>query len=191
MNHYSEEEQFGAFFKRYMPLVRIVAKNKDIPVDEIDDFVQDTFAAYFFHYPIDWPEGQVKATLSKIVRNLCVDYYRKQEARPVTYYDPATIQELICWRSQKYGRDNLSIFLEHQELEEVIHALSEMREDWVQVIMLNIIEGRPMSEVSEILDISSDACRARLSRGRKHLRKVLSPEEPEKYRPCGRSKASF
>lgn len=186
----NEEERFRVIYKTYMPLVRIIARDKAIPIDEIDDFVQDTFAAYYSHYPLDWPERQMKAALITIVKHLCVDYYRKQETHLVTYCDPVTIQEAFSIYDQKFVRDNLSVYLEHQEYEEVLKAMKSMRPDWLEVFLLYIMEGRTMAEVSAILGISIDACRARLSRGRKYLRKNLCPEDPEKYRPTGRSKTS-
>ncbi len=186
----SKEEQFLAIYETYMPLLRIIARKKMIPPDEIDDLIQESFAAYYSHYPMDWPDYKIKSTLAKIITNRCTDYYRRQGTNPVTYYDPAVIQEVALSESRKNARDNLSMFLEHQEYEAVITAIKGMKEEWEQVFVLHVIEGRPMTEVSQILGISSEACRARLSRGRKYLRKCLCPEDPEKYRPTARSKSS-
>ena len=49
----SKEEQFLAIYETYMPLLRIIARKKMIPPDEIDDLIQESFAAYYSHYPMD------------------------------------------------------------------------------------------------------------------------------------------
>lgn len=186
----SKEDQFRVVYTAHVSLMRFIAKNKGIPTDEIEDLVQETFTAYYSHYPVDWPECKVKATLMKIMKNRCVDYYRSQGSHPVTYYDPTLIQDASLINERKFGRDSLSILLEQQEYEAVMEALKSMRKEWLVVFVLHVIEGRPMTEVSEILGIRADTCRARLARGRKHLRKCLCPEAPEKYRPTGRNRTS-
>lgn len=179
----SKEERFRSIYKKYMPMLRVIARNKRIPNDEIDDLIQDTFASYYSHYPLDWSDYQIKATLVRIMKNRCIDFFRRQESRPVSYWDPATLQANLLASNSCFYRDNLSIYLEHQECEDVLKALKTMKADWAKVFWLYSIEERPMDEISKILGISVDACRARLSRGRKYLRKYLHPEAPEKYRP--------
>lgn len=185
-----KDEMFRRIYQDYTPMVRMAAKRRNIPSDEIDDLVQDTFAAYYSHYPLDWPEYQIKATIMRIIKNLCVDYYRKQGSRPVTYCDILTLSELAFLDGRNFYRDSLTVLLEQLEYEEVQKALRGMKEEWAQVVVLYGIEGRPISEISELLNVSENACRARLCRGRKYLRKRLSPEAPEKYRPSKRAKTS-
>lgn len=55
----------------------------------------------------------------------------------------------------------------------MIEGLSK---DLQEAAILHLIEGRPQKEVCEILGISSDACRARISRARKVLRRELGRE---------------
>lgn len=186
----AKDERFRAIYTKYVQLLRIIARKRNIPEADIEDLVQETFTAYYSHYPLDWSECQIKAVLTKIMRNRCVDYFRKQDKWLLTYCDPVEIQERMFSEEERFGRDSLSAYLEHQELENVLNALSSMKDDWARVFVLYVIEGRPMSEVSEIMDLSADACRARLPRGRKYLRQYLCPEEPEKYRPSVKHKAS-
>ena len=147
----TKDEQFRAIYMHYMPLMRIIARKKKIPEAEIDDLVQETFVAYYSHYPLDWTDPQIKAALAKIMRNRCIDYFRKRDNWLLTYYDPVSIQERLFSEEERFGRDNLSVYLEHQECEEVLNALGCMKKDWAQVFLLYMIEGRPMTEVSEKL----------------------------------------
>ena len=176
----SEDKLFRDIYTAYMPWLRVIAGNKKIPLDEVDDLIQDTFTAYYSHYPLDWPSYRIKATLTKIMKNRCVDYYRKQGRNPVTYYDPLVMQETDLFGSKTYGRDSLSICLEQQEYQEVMNIILGMKEDWVSVVLLYLVEGRPMSEVGRILGVSAEACRARLCRARKYLKKRYNPDWEEK-----------
>lgn len=177
-----EDELFRSIYKRYMPLIRVIAKNRGIPFDDIEDIVQEVFASYYSHYPLDWPGYRIKAVLAQIARNRCVDYLRRQDTHPVTCYDPLLMQDENFMAGDMLDRDSLSILLERQEYREVAEALRTMREDWAQVFLLYVIEGRPMDEVSRILGTTEAACRTRLTRGRKYMREHFNFPEPEQRR---------
>lgn len=185
------EERFRSIYNKYTPLLRVIARKKGIPESEIEDFVQETFAAYYSHYSLDWEDRQVRAALVKILKNLCVDYYRKLDSRPLLYCDPMTMEVGTISSGVCFTRDNLSIILERQECNDVAEILRNMKEDWAQVIYLYIIEERPMEEVSQILGISRDACRARLSRGRKYLRGCLEAASENRSLPEGKKTSSL
>lgn len=176
----SVNERFRSIYNNYMPLLRVIAKRRGIPYDEIDDIVQETFVSFYSHYMETLPEmtdEAVKRTLSTIIRNRSIDYLRRKSTHPVDYFDPAMIQ------AQRLGMDcdrdeTLHILLETHEYQDVIEALTKMKRDWAEIFMLLAIEERPVQEVSKQLGISKEACRTRLARARKHLRKEL-----ECYRP--------
>ena len=89
----AKDERFRAIYTKYVQLLRIIARKRNIPEADIEDLVQETFTAYYSHYPLDWSECQIKAVLTKIMRNRCVDYFRKQDKWLLTYCDPVEIQE--------------------------------------------------------------------------------------------------
>ncbi len=171
------EEKFREIYRKYMPILRVLAKKGGIPYDEIDDVVQDTFAAFYSHYPLTWPNYKIKAMLVRIMKNRCVDYLRRRERIHIISYDPVMMQEDMFTTEELCESDNLSILMDKLEYQDVMNALKELRSDWSAVIELYVIEGRPMDEVSRILKISEAACRQRLCRGRKQLKQILSQAE--------------
>lgn len=171
------EDKFHSIYKRYFPLMRVLARKGGIPYDEIDDIVQDTFISFYSHYPSTWPDYRVKAMLVRIVKNRCVDYLRKKENRYEICFDPARMQEEIFGSKEARERDSLTILLGRMEYEEVMNAILSMRREWIEIIELSAIEGRPIDEVSEILNLSEAACRQRLCRARKHLREYMQQKE--------------
>lgn len=170
----SDEELFASIYERYMPTLRVLAKRYGVSYDDIEDVVQEVFISYYNHYPLTWEEYKIKAMLSRILRNRCVDYLRRKSKRPVTCRDPQKMQGTVMVPLyEEQGKDSLVLYLEKEENRKIFEVLNTMREDWAQVFYLYAIQGRPIEEVSELLGTTDAACRTRLTRGRKYLKEHL------------------
>lgn len=167
-----ERDWFRSIYNRYRPLLWVIASRKNIPENDIDDVVQETFFRYTRAYPDPKPENETKRLLATILRNLCVDYYRSRNAHPMKYMEEENLQQKRNLDVQMEN-DVLQLLLVKQGYEELLQALRSMREDWLCVFRLYIMQEKPMEEVSRILGISSNACRMRLMRGRKYLKKRM------------------
>ena len=174
----SENELFRSIYARYRPLLRIAARRGGIPYDELDDMVQETFASYYSHYPLDWPEPKMKAMLMTILRNRCSDYQRRQVRHPVTYMNPQHIEDGDLDSEDTEEKDTLEVLLEEQRYQDIVAVLQTMKPEWSDIFIKLMIEERPVEEVSAQLGISVDACRTRLSRARKYLREQLNGYRP-------------
>lgn len=170
-------EKFREIYMTYAPMLRVIAKRRGIPYDEIDDVLQETFEAFYTHYPLTWPNYKIKAMLTRITKNRCIDFLRKKEAMKIMCFDPVVMQEDGFHKDGLYERDNLSILLSKMEYQTVMNAVKSMREEWAAVFELYVIESRPIDEVSRILNVSEAACRQRLCRGRKYLKQYLKQNE--------------
>ncbi len=168
-------EELNARFReihyQYYPLLRMAAGRKGIPYDEIDDMVQETFLSYYQYYPLDWEENHIRYTLLKILKNRCTDYWKTIGSRDLTYLEPGEMQELEVDGQGQIKNDSLSIIIQQEQFGEVMEAVCSMKEEWAVVFRMNIMEGRPIHEVSRILGISESLCRMRIMRGRRYLRK--------------------
>lgn len=169
----SEDDLFGSIYARFMPMLRILAKRYGVPHDETEDIVQETFIAFYSHYPVTWEDYKIKAMLCRILKNRCVDYLRRRDTHPTTCWDPVKMEMEGERRSSLICKDALTILLEQQGYQEVLNLLESMKPDWAQVFFLYVIQGRPIEEVSKILGTTDAACRTRLTRGRKYLREKL------------------
>lgn len=174
-------EKFHEIYMKYAPMLRVIAKRCGIPYDEIDDVLQETFEAFYTHYPLTWPNYKIKAMLTRIMKNRCIDYLRRKECMQVICFDPVLMQDDMFKVDGLCERDNLSILLSKLEYQDVMEALKSMRKDWAEVFELYVIEGRAMDEVSHILNLSEAACRQRLCRGRKYLRQCLGQKEESRH----------
>ncbi len=166
-------ELFQDMYEKYKIPLRILAGHYGIPYDEIDDEIQETFIAYYDNYAVDNPgRGHI---LVKILRNRCIDYRRKIHYETVSIdSDEGTfaMESLISG----FGRDIAEEALNRELCEKVRKCISEMREEWKEVILYCCILQYNSEEAGEILGISGTACRSRLLRAREHIRKTLGEE---------------
>lgn len=177
----SVNERFRSIYNSYMPLLRTVAKRRGIPYDEIDDIVQETFASFYSRYAdelLEMTDERARRTLLTIIRNRSIDYFRRKSTHPIDYFDPVLIQECRFSPGDPEQDETLRILLEAKEYRDVMSKLKQMKHDWAEIFLLLAIEERPVGEVSKQLGISKDACRARLARARKYLRKELECYKP-------------
>ena len=163
---------FNSVYVEYGPVLRVLAVRYGLPYEEVEDMIQETFLSYFTHYPVDWDSGKMKGMLVRILKNKCIDFKRKKQPELVDLDDEYGGPE-YKYINLLISRDSLSIILEKEEYRKVWKAMKMMRADWLEVFVLYIIEDRPIREVSEILGISVEACRTRISRGRKYLKEEL------------------
>ncbi len=169
----SERELFRSIYTSYRPVLLMVAAKKNIPVDDRDDIVQDTFVKFFKYYNPEWNESQIKGMLVKILNWCYVDSLRRQSCRPVTYIDPARIEsgEILAVATEKHDPQNM--ILKAEENQNVVDALSKIKPELSEAIVKLAIQERPVSEVSEELGVSEGTCRTRLSRGRSQMREIV------------------
>ncbi len=171
----NREEMFRSIYMGYLPLVRTIVKKFLIPDDDIEDVTQEVFVSFYRTYELDKPDDENRKLLARISNNCCLDYKRRQKTHPEFSCDPMVIQsELLA--DSFLSSDSLTILLKKQEYERIASVLRTLKREWADVFRLHVIEGRPMNEVAEILGVAETACRMRLLRGRKHLRKVFQKQ---------------
>lgn len=182
MNSYDEQESCSIYL-RYVQVLRIMARKMVIPVDDIEDLIQETFAKYFASYSEEskeWSEIQIKSVLIKIFKNSYIDYVRKSSVRPVTYIDPAQIENGEVSSENLVGKDPQTVILERQEYQDIMELLDNLKPEWSEIMKKLVIEGRSVEEVSAELGISKEACRTRLCRARERLRFLMNRRKPVK-----------
>lgn len=175
--------QFREIHNQYYALLRMTARRKGIPYDEIDDMLQETFLSYYQHYPLNREEDHIRCTLLKILKNRCIDYWKTTGSKDITYLEPEEMQDLEGDSLEQRKNDSLSIILQQEQFDEVMEAVGSMKEEWAVVLKMNIMEDRSIPEISQILGISESLCRMRIMRGRCYLRKQF--DENGRIRAAG------
>lgn len=166
-----ERRLLKALYEDYLVSLKKLAAKIGIAYDDIEDVVHDTILTYYDRYPLDWADKQKKAMLVRILYSKRVDIYRKK-----LHYTEVSIEdskEEILTVKRLIEQDTLARVVDNETYQEVRKLINEMQKDWRDVVILHIIDDRPISEVCEILEISGVACRSRITRARKYLKEEL------------------
>lgn len=112
--------------------------------------------------------ANLRAYLYQAARNLIADHYRKQE-------ELIALDEAVAVPATGEGG--------HQHIEQrlaladVERAISKLREDWQEVVVLAYVEGLRPQEIAPIIGKSGAATRVMLHRALQELRKVLGQHQ--------------
>lgn len=122
---------------------------------DAEDAVQDTFCRYLEQNKKFTDKEHEKAWLITVAANRCRDMQRMR------------------LRHSKVELEKITASYEAPDYNEVIAELIKLPPSIKSVVYLHYIEGYKLTEVSEMMRISSNAVKKRLQRGRKMLKLKL------------------
>jgi RNA polymerase sigma-70 factor (ECF subfamily) len=128
-------------------------------IHDAEDVAQQTLLKGLTNIEQVRRDEQFGAWISRIAKNLCIDFVRKRKRRQSSFAEQVAIGQ---GKSQEYP-----------ELES---ALAKLSEEYRLALMLYYFDGRATKAVAEALMISEAAAQTRLSRARKQLRKLLETD---------------
>ena len=75
-------QQFEEMYNQYQTPLRKLAYRYNVPVDDIEDMVHDTFLSYArSDYSLELPPDEMRKLLSRILKNRCIDFHRSAKRR--------------------------------------------------------------------------------------------------------------
>lgn len=132
-----------------------------------EDIMQESFLTAFTK--LDTFIGNVTfgAWLKKIVINKSINEYQNNNKYIFSTLDETKLEL----------KDELKDDFENINTEKVIKSLLKIKEDYRIIITLHFIEGYDLKEISEILNITYENCRTKMSRAKESLRLKLKTNE--------------
>lgn len=115
-------------------------------------------------------EKRARAFLRLVCRNAAVDILRKNKREYELYEDFA---------DEKSG-DIADVIISKENLTGILYCIDSLRPACRDVMLLKFYHGYENREIAKMLDITEDAVRKRIERGRREL-KILLEKEAEKY----------
>ncbi|HWB04251.1 MAG TPA: sigma-70 family RNA polymerase sigma factor [Verrucomicrobiales bacterium] len=161
------KEAFVEIVRRHQTPVCAVAFSVTGRIGLTDDIAQETFLKAWKHLSSLREPAKLKAWLSRIARDCAVDALRRE--KPHTSLDGECPREIIASDSPP---DACAADAEDAEL--VWSALAELPETVRTPLVLFYREGQSIAAVAAALDVSEDAIKQRLSRGRNQLREQVT-----------------
>lgn len=146
--------------------------------DEAADLTQETFIKAYRAYHAFKGESRVSTWLWRIALNMCKSSYRKRARResimPVSLDAEVTTEEGEVSREVPDWSICPESILQRQELRaQVQRAIQSLPEPYRVAIILCDIEGCSYQEIADITEISVQAVKSRIHRGRRMLRQKL------------------
>lgn len=149
----------NALYQQLLPYLAAVARRYLWDVSFINDCLQETFIALFQHIEkYDESRSAFPTWAVRICVNKCFKQNQKVDQAKVVQLDP----------------EHLGLFTEPEVLkkmsdEDLLMRLRKMPSELYEVFNLYIIDGFKHEEIGEMLSISPQASRKRLSRARKWI----------------------
>ncbi|HMP77894.1 MAG TPA: sigma-70 family RNA polymerase sigma factor [Pirellulaceae bacterium] len=158
---------FEEVVHRYQGAVSGVAFNLIGDFSASQDVAQETFwTAWRSRHQLRDPEN-IAAWLCGIARNLSRQWLRQ---RPVSQYTLTEASADVVNR----GKSPLEEMISREEQGLVWESLSKLPEHYREVLVLYYRQGQSIAEVAQTLELSEDAVKQRLHRGREMIRNELA-----------------
>ena len=134
--------------------------------DEADDLAQDALVKAYLACSGFRDGGKFRSWLFKIAHNTFLSHKRSQETHP---------QPLPLWRGEEVQAED-----EREHHQDLYLALSMLPPKERSSITLFYLNGYNIKEIAAITEVSQDAVKQQLSRGREKLRAILKIERYDK-----------
>ena len=165
-----DESAYGQIVQRYQSLVCSVAYNRCGDLAMSEDLAQDAFIQAWEKLADLSDVTKFKAWICTIVRNMA--NRSSEKARRNIATSAARLDSVTEPSSAASDPSESVISAEQEQL--VWQALAAIPDNYREPMILFYREEQSVSRVAEALDISSDAVKQRLSRGRKFLQQQLA-----------------
>jgi RNA polymerase sigma-70 factor (ECF subfamily) len=167
---------FEQLVARYDGKLLRIAQNVTHNREDSEDAVQEAFLKAFEHLGSFREDAQFSTWLIRITLNQALAKLRKQRiAKEVSLDDDFEGEDVTLPREVADWAPNPEELYRASELRSILIAsLKQISPILRAVFVLRDIEGLSIDETAEVLQLSIGAVKARLSRARQQLRKLLS-----------------
>jgi RNA polymerase sigma-70 factor (ECF subfamily) len=145
---------------------------------EAEDVMQEAFLNAFTKLDSFKGEASFGSWLKRIVVNKSLNSYQRTKR-----LDETPIEDHLYRIEDNADGDGIAeADLSQVKAQEVIQAMSQLKDNYRQALSLHLIEGYDYEEMSTILNVSYANCRTVVSRAKESLRKLLNNHEEGFYR---------
>lgn len=173
-----DSDAFGRLFARHRDRLWAVALRTMGNPEDAADGLQDGLVAAFRRAESFRGEAAVTTWLHRVVVNACLDRLRAAkvrhaEALPDDLDERADRGSLVTGTGAAEDPARLAEAAERRRL--VLAALATLPAEQRAALVLVDMEGYPVAEVAEMLDVAVGTVKSRCSRGRARLAELLGP----------------
>lgn len=158
--------------EKYAKLYMQLACRNGVPYDDAEDVVMESFWAFYDseHYgKLD--EQETKYMIARIVKNKCIDYYRKNKNDTEMVVEDS--EETLLRVGVHSAKEPENQMIEKENYRRIRSAIENMKPIFRDTAIMYFLQERTFSEISKELGVSEPVCRKRIQRAREHLRNEL------------------
>jgi len=165
-----DQRAFGQIVERYQSLVCSVAYSRCGNLAMSEDLAQEAFIQAWRKLVDLKDVTKFKSWVCTIVRNLAT----RSHQRSIRNVDAHATQLELAAEPSSPASDPAEHIITTEQEQLVWNALAEIPENYREPMILFYREEQSIAKVAESLELSSDAVKKRLSRGRKFLQEALA-----------------
>jgi len=165
-----DKDSFGVIVQRYQSLICSIAYCATGDIGKSEELAQETFITAWKKLEQLKELSKFRAWLCAIARNLARKSIAEQHRDMISDYQ--TLEEVSEVKLTAPGPSETAISKEQQEI--VWAALKEIPEKYREPMVIFYREQQSIREVATELELSEDAAKQRLVRGRKMLKKQVA-----------------
>jgi RNA polymerase sigma factor (sigma-70 family) len=164
-------EAFGLIVTRYQSLICSLAYSGIGGLGQSEDVAQETFITAWKHLRHLREPSKLRSWLCGIARNRINNFLRREGREPLRHAEELGAVESVTSVEPQPPEQAIT----HEEAEILWRAVGRIPESYREPLILFYREGHSVERVALSLELSEDAVKQRLSRGRKLLQEqVLS-----------------
>jgi len=163
-------DKMGLLFERYKrPLYGFFfGLNKEQELSE--DLVQNTFLRILKYRHLFRGEGDFRAWMFHIARNVNIDHHRKHRIKAT--------EALENWQERVGHHENQSVEMQQNEEHRMLTmAMDRLPADKREVLLLSKFEERKYSEIGEVLGCTEGAVKVKVFRALQELKVIFKQLE--------------
>ncbi|MFE9332142.1 RNA polymerase sigma factor SigM [Streptomyces sp. NPDC006925] len=165
-----DPEAFGELVRRHRDRLWAVALRTLGDREEAADAVQDALISAYRAAHNFRGQSAVTTWLHRITVNACLDRVRKAASRRATLTDDTERMDQLL-----EPQESAAAPVERQETHrQIVSALSELPVDQRAALVLVDMQGYPVAEAAEVLDVAVGTVKSRCARGRARLLPLVS-----------------
>ncbi len=162
-------DAFGWIVRRYQSLICALAYNATGSLSQSEDLAQETFLAAWRQLSALREPAKLRAWLCRISRNITYDALKKQGREPMH-----GAESLEAAHESHATEDSPTDHAISREEEAILwRSIESIPEPYREPLILFYRQHQSIPRVAEALDLTEDAVKQRLSRGRKLLREQV------------------
>jgi RNA polymerase sigma-70 factor (ECF subfamily) len=178
-----DPEAFGELFRRHRDRLWAVALRTTGNPEDAADALQEALISAFRRAESFRGDSAVTTWLHRIVVNACLDRLRRRKVRaadplPDDLDEAAARGAVLAGPDQGPDPGPETHVLAGERRDLVLAALAELPPDQKAALVLVDMEGYPVAEAAEILEVPTGTVKSRCARGRARLAVLLSDLAP-------------